>query len=377
MTQASFSVDTLTEFLTMGETHYYIFDLGRLVRQIPNDEFAAMEAGQRPYPTPAQQHAWLAIVFWRKSTSQQSSPYIWFAKFPLDERGLIRHAARQHYLQIIMQALGRDITAEASPQQEELLKQNPYIFTPSEDKRAAFHAQVSKLLQQPPSIFFDDVQSFVLGQRQPANWQQLGIQGVHDLAARLDQQSQVKQAIHQQFQSWPAGFIKALAAALEHQVMPLDLQQNLQALFAQAVSRSPQEPEYSELLLPLLRSLSASVVDAADAAESNLFTELTRQTQRLLAAQSLSASLEQDILVVLAARCWPLLQDTNLRYTFLERLSQHGELFSHLFADLVTVPMLRMHFLLLLRDPSTASAQVQEAITRLKNTMLERNRNEK
>lgn len=372
MTQASFSVDTLTEFLTMGETHYYIFDLGRLVRQIPNDEFAAMEAGQRPYPTPAQQHAWLAIVFWRKGTPQQSSPYIWFAKFPLDERGLINHAARQHYLQIIMQALGRDITAEASPQQEELLKQNPYIFTPSEDKRAAFHAQVSCLLQQPPSIFFDDVQSFILGQRQPADWQQLGIQGVHDLAARLDQQSQVRQAIHQQFQSWPAGFIKALATALEHQILPLDLQQNLQALFAQAVSRSAQEPEYSELLLPLLRSLSASVVDAAGAAESNLFTELPRQTQRLLAAQSLSTSLEQDILVVLAARCWPLLQDTNLRATFLERLSQHGDLFSHLFADLVTVPALRMHFLLLLRDPSTASVQVQEAIARLKNTMLER-----
>lgn len=377
MTQASFSVDTLTEFLTVGETHYYIFDLGRLVRQIPNDEFAAIEAGQRPYPTPAQQHACLAIVFWRKDTPQQHSPYIWFAKFPLDERGLISHAARQHYLQIIMQALGRDITAEASPQQEELLQQNPYIFTPSEDKRAAFHAQVSCLLEQPPSIYFDDVQSFVLGQRQPAEWQQLGIQGVHDLAARLDQQTQVKQAIHQQFQAWPAGFIKALAAALEHQVLPVDLQQNLQALLTQAVSQHQQQPEYSELLLPLLRSLSASVVDAANTAEPRLYAQLSRQIQRLLATQSLPVALEQDILIVLAARCWPLLQDQRLREIFLERLSQHGALFSHLFADLVTVPMLRMHFLLLLRDPSTVNVSVQEAIARLKNAMLKRTQNEK
>ena len=368
MTQASFSVDTLTEFLAMGETHYYIFDLSRLVRQIPNDQFAAMEAGQLPYPTPAQQHAWLGIVFWRKDAPANSTPFIWFAKFPLDERGLISHAARQHYLQIIVEALGRDITADVHPQQEALLKQNPYIFTPSEDKRAAFHAQVSCLLEQPPSIYFDDVQSFVLGQREPAEWQQLGTQGVHDMAARLQQQPQVSQAIYTQFTHWPAGFIKALASALEHQVLPAALWQNLQAVFARAVSDHGQQPHTSKLLLPLLRSFSASIADAA--AKGSSLAELSRQVQRLLAEQTLDATDEEDILVILAARCWPLLSDEALRRVFLERASQHGDLFIHLFADLVTVPALRIHFLRLLREPEQASSAVQASIARLKATMM-------
>ena len=370
MTQASFSVDTLTEFLAMGETHYYIFDLSRLVRQIPNDQFAALEAGQLPFPTPAQQHAWLGIVFWRKDAPANSSPFIWFAKFPLDERGLISHAARQHYLQIIVEALGRDITAEVRPHQEALLKQNPYIFSPSEDKRAAFHAQVSCLLEQPPSIYFDDVQSFVLGRRKPAEWQQLGTQGVHDMAARLQHQPQVSQAIYTQFSQWPTGFVKALVSALEHQVLPAGLWQNLQALFAQAVSGHQAQAELSKLLILLLRGFSASIVDAA--ARGSSLTELSRQIQRLLMAQTLDASHEEDILVILAARCWPLLSDEPLRRVFLERASQHGDLFTHLFADLVTVPALRIHFLLLLREPEQASAAVQASIARLKATMMKR-----
>ncbi|MCC5879419.1 MAG: DUF3549 family protein [Idiomarina sp.] len=379
MTQASFSVDTLTDFLTMGETHYYIFDLGRLVRQIPNDEFAAMEAGQRPYPTPSQQHAWLAIVFWRKDAAADSSPFIWFAKFPLDERGLISHAARQHYLQIIVEALGRDITADASAEQAELLKQNPYIFTPPEAKRAAFHAQVSRILNQPPSIFFDDVQSFMLGQREPAKWQQLGAQGVHDMAARLEQQPEVSQRLHQQLPDWPEGFVQALASALEHQVLPDHVWHNLSALFAQCVA-TPQAHHSARLIVPVLRSLSATIVDRAaqspqpPLADGSPYGNIPRQLQRLLSQPSLPTEIEADLLIIIGARCWPLLSDETLRTLFLQRLSQHGELFTHVFADLVTVPALRMYFLTLLRDPAAASEPVQQAIDRLKSAMMARQR---
>ncbi|RUO34659.1 DUF3549 family protein [Aliidiomarina soli] len=354
MTQAN-SVDTLTEFLTIGDTHYYIFDLGRLVQQIANTEFALIEAGQQPYPTPLQQHAWLGIVFWHKNNAQ--SPYIWFAKFPLDERGLISHGARQHYLQIIVEALGRDITAPTSAEQDEILKQNPYIFTPAEDKRAAFHAKVSYLLEQPASIYFEDAEAFILGKSQPADWQQLGLQGLHDVAVRLNQQPKLATAIHQHFDSWPAPFQKVLCETLEQHPLPSSLQHNLTARLQQQRGEAALPQHIS-----LLRALSSSVQSG-----SRITSELQRAIRALL-----DTSCEPDLLVILAARLWPLLEDDGIRTAYLNQLATQPDLFPHLFADLVALPALRPHLLLLLHSPDQQSEALQSAITAMK-TRVQRN----
>ncbi|MGX5914356.1 DUF3549 family protein [Aliidiomarina sp. Khilg15.8] len=349
MSQTTLTVDSLTEFLTLGETHYYIFDLSRLVQRIDNDDFAAMEAGQRPFPSPLQQHAWLGIVFWRRDQAQQ--PFIWFAKFPLDERGLLSHGARQHYLQIIMQALGRDLTAEPTPEQDELLKQNPYVFTPSEDKRAAFHAQVSRLLNQPPSIYFEDAQSFLRGNESAIQWQNLGVQGLHDVISQLPDDAATCNALAQHFAKWPQAFSQLLSKALEQHKLPSTLVSNLNRSLVNAMQNED----------------GVAIVNHLRALAQHADTPTTRQNLRTLLKDPLVEAQAQDILIVIGARCWAALEDESLRQTYLVALSQQAqELFPHLFADLVAIPQLRPHLLHALRAPTEQPASVQEALKMLK-----------
>ncbi|RUO25403.1 hypothetical protein CWE09_01315 [Aliidiomarina minuta] len=348
MNQDTLSVDTLTEFLKMGDTHYYIFDLSRLVRRIENEEFAAMEAGMMPFPTPMQQHAWLGIVFWHKARKDQ--PYVWFAKFPLDERGLLSHGARQHYLQIIVEALGRDITAQAAPEQEELLKQNPYIFTPPEQKRAAFHAKVGILLEQSASIYYEEAEAYISGHNSSQKWQDLGVQGLHDVASRLSLNPKVAERIATHFEQWPEQFQHALSNVLEHHLMPSGLVSNLNSLLQKDINNGP-----GKLSVHLLRSL-------ASAADSKAVQLSVRQ----LLSKPLPSSLAQDLLIIVAARCWPALQDSKARQLYIERLSDCApELFPHLFADLVGIPQQRPHLLQILRSHKEQPESVQQALAQM------------
>lgn len=347
MSQATLNVDTLTEFLTLGDTHYYIFDLSRLVRRIDNAEFAAMEAGQLPFPAPLQQHAWLGIVFWRQSAPKQ--PFIWFAKFPLDERGLLSHGARQHYLQIIMQALGRDATVEPTPEQDELLKQNPYIFNPSEDKRAAFHAQVSRLLDLPPSIYFEDAQSFLRGEEHSLSWQNLGVQGLHDVLSQLPDDAKTANAMAKQFTQ---AFSQLLSKAMEHHLLPSALVNNLNQALSKAI-----ENRDAVAIVHYLRALAQSAS-----------TRAVTQSLRQLLSQPLGTDQASDIVVVIAARCWPALENENIRQQYLIAVSEYAaDLFPHLFADLVAIPALRPYLLHTLRSAAEQPASVQLALQTLKH----------
>lgn len=349
MSQTTLTVDSLTEFLTLGETHYYIFDLSRLVRRIDNDDFAKMEAGQKPFPSPLQQHAWLGIVFWRRH--QAEHPFIWFAKFPLDERGLLSHGARQHYLQIIMQALGRDLTAEPSPEQDELMKQNPYVFTPGEDKRAAFHAQVSRLLEQPPSIYFEDAQSFLRGSESAVQWQNLGLQGVHDVISQLATDTTTCNALANQFSRWPQAFNQLLSKALEQHQLPATLVTNLNR----------------ELTAAMQNDDGVAIVNHLRALAQHASAPATLHNLRTLLRKPLLSEQAQDILIVIGARCWPALEDESIRQAYLVALSEQApELFPHLFADLVAIPALRPHLLHALRAPKEQPAAVQTALAMLK-----------
>lgn len=365
MTQANFSVDSISEFLTIADTDYRIFDLGRLVREIPREQFAAIEQGQQPYPTPLQQHAWLAIVFWQRHNSQ---PFIWFTKFPIDERGLLQHAARQHFLQIVVEALGRDLTAAATPEQEALLKQNPYLFTPSDAKRAAFHAQVSVLLEHPPSVYFDDVESFLTGNRQPNDWQQLGVQGLHDVAARLSSLPRVSTAISTQFIHWPLEFQRQLASALEHQVLPGHFVQNIIARVHSIAANQANISAQAEPLNCLIRSLGATLY-ATQQHQLKPILSLNRTLEQLLASEQLTLQQHADLLVIIAARCWPLLSDKSFRHCYMECLSHQDSLFQHVFADLVALPELRIELLMMLRDQAQHSPSLSAAFARLQQQM--------
>lgn len=366
MTQANLSVDSISEFLTIADTDYRIFDLGRVVREVPREVFRAIELGQQPYPTPLQRHAWLAIVFWQR---QNSEPFIWFSKFPLDERGLLNHAARQHFLQIIVEALGRNLTAEATPQQAELLKQNPYLFTPDETKRAAFHARVSVVLNHPPSVYFEEVESFLTGKRQSGAWQTLGIQGMHDVAARLTHLPRVNASIPEQFVHWPDAFQRQLVSALEHQVLPNHLVQNIIALLQRGFDPCAPASRHQQRLY-LLRSLGATIYDNwLQQRHLKSLQTLRQYLQQLFSEAQLTGQDEADMLIIIAARCWPLLLEQDFRQSVLNRLSLHGDLFNHVFADLVGLPELRIHLLMMMRDRAQQSPELAAAFTRLQQQL--------
>ncbi|RUO22549.1 DUF3549 domain-containing protein [Aliidiomarina iranensis] len=345
------SIDTLSDFLAVAganheaKTDYRIYDMSRRVRPISAADFQAIERGERPFPSPRQQHAWLAVVLW--SSIRGSDPYIWFVKLPLDERALFDHAARQHFLSIIVEALGTDPTSEPSEAQQQRLEQNPYIFVPDEARRAAFHAQVSADLQQPTSIHYEDALAWLQGQKAEADWQNIGVQGIHDALTRNLSDSHLQQQIQNNLLLWPVPIQQALMEAMEHQELPTSLADNLLSQLRHNLPVSGQ--------IVLLRSLASySQSKKMQTAIGRLLRELpSEETEKL------------DLLFSLGARCWPTLADAdNLERYMSAAATASQDIFVSIFRDLVMLPELRGQ-LLQLFGRNQLNPALQQALSQL------------
>ncbi|XQW86168.1 DUF3549 family protein [Thalassotalea piscium] len=88
------TIDTISDLLTLSNSQYRVYDIGRKIDKITKEQFSKIEANQLPYPFPSQGHAHLALAFWQKEAKH---PYLWFVKLPLDERGLLNQGARNHF----------------------------------------------------------------------------------------------------------------------------------------------------------------------------------------------------------------------------------------------------------------------------------------
>ncbi|WKE64535.1 DUF3549 family protein [Gallaecimonas kandeliae] len=295
----------LADFLDASGARYRIFDLGRRVVPLPEDDFRRCAEGERPYPYPLQRQAWLGILFW------QDQPYVWFVRLGLDEQGLINQGQAAQFMAQVLAAMqeGRDA-----------LPDNPFTFLPSEEKRAAFHSQAKLLLGEPASLYYEETLAYARGQLR--DWQRLGLQGLADLVAR------------DKDQPWFPGFV---AEAPLEVLIPLAMQlenHKLAPELAEALwERLPQAP------LPLGRALGRTG-KAAEVAD------------KLLAEAAL-----QDLLVV-AGRLWESLEDEKRLGHFLELAAalEEGRHFPALFADLVMLPSLRPKLLAKLRDPERSVA---------------------
>lgn len=354
------SIDTITDFLTAAGTaaekqagthsaRFRIYDLSRRVKEIPVADFTAIERDERPFPAPRLQHAWLGIVFW--SEQQQNDPYIWFVKLPLDERTLFQHAARQHFLSIIVDALGHDPSAVPTAEQEQRLQENPYVFKPDEARLAAFHALVRRDLGLPPSIYFEDAQSFFSQDDSTVAWESLGVQGIHDLIARLGHPDQPgQQVLHQHlsqgFLSWPAPIQQALTEAMEHHSLPASLQNNLLAQLEGMIGDTLSDPHFA-----LLRATSAQA--------------LSSRYQKLLMRLLSTYPNDTDLLLTIGARAWEALIDYANLELFLDQLAHASEsIFIQAFRDLVMLPQLRPLLLSILRKDDL-SPTLQQAVQTL------------
>lgn len=154
------TIATISEFLELSQSQYRIYDVGRKIDKISKANFEKIELNQIPYPFPSQGHAFIALAFWQKNIEQQ---YLWFVKLPLDERGLLNQGARNHFIAIIVEALGADLTVNPSEQQEKLLSNNPYHFTPSQYKLASLNSIIKCELKQNASDYYKDCQAYIAG----------------------------------------------------------------------------------------------------------------------------------------------------------------------------------------------------------------------
>ncbi len=323
------SIQTLSEFLLHAGTNFQLFDLGRGVHAMDTQQFLDMENGMLPCPRPRQQHAWFAIVFWSGKPVKQH--YVWFVKFPVDERGLLVLAARNHFLQIIVDALGSSLSVDGQDE----LPDNPYSFVPPQSQMAVFNALTRRMLELPDSAGTDKVEQYV---KAPAisDWRELSVQAVADFAVKLEDEVLAK-AVATNLALYQQDFLKTLFESAE----PVAIDDALKAAIADlCLERIDSEPVVA---LAALRALSA---DAPDQITKSLLADLLARD-----------AADIHLLSVIAGRLYSQL-DESLLVPFFERAAQiddkenmQGQLFAGFFSDLVQLPVLRLQVLGMLRSP--------------------------
>lgn len=178
------TIHTLTALLQNSGCQYQIFDLGRRVQPIDSRQFAQVELGQQAYPFPVQRHAQFAIAYW----NEQHQPWIWMLKFALDERGLLQQADVGQFIQYLLEAMGHRLNQSLSEEQQQKLASNPYTFKPSEDKLAVLHSQIRAQLGLACSQYYEHAQHYFAGGLGWDKWHTIGLQGITDICARLEQE---------------------------------------------------------------------------------------------------------------------------------------------------------------------------------------------
>ena len=335
------TIGTISELLKLSGTQYRVFDIGRKITKLSKTHFEKIEHNQMPYPFPAQGHAWLALTFWQK---QSAEPFLWFVKLPLDERGLLNQGARNHFIAIIVEALGSDLSVDPTEKQEELLKSNPYHFTPAGYKLSSLNSIIKAELKQAASIHYESVQQFISGQQDWSQWHNLGLQGIYDFAARLSAPNNTESLV-KHLGKLPEQVLFPLCIALENKELPHELSIKI-------IDAASQETDENKAL-HLARALSGSISQA--------------KVKQYFSGQ-VKASLSEEWLITLAGRCWELFEDQAILTDYLEQLAATNdmELFTAIFKDLVAIPLVRTHIFMSMRSPSR-SDKLAKAIGTLFN----------
>lgn len=315
---------TISELVAQSGAQMRIFDMGRRVSKINKQLFAEFEQLARPYPTPYLRHAWLGILSWQPKQPGRHS--IWFLKLPLDEQNILqpgpRDAFLQHWLRVV-----------AAPDKDH--GEAPCSYKPDGNRMAYFHALAAKVLDQPGSQYYATARAYLSGDTGWDNWQGVGLQGLAEVVARLEQEGN-QVLIRDAMGHMPAvprnvvlGFLEntapnqeltlaindCLASVVEQQASAADL-----AAFARALSQSAQLEQRRALLLAILAHPNAA---------------------------------DMEVMAAVSSRCWSDLEG-DLLLQYLERLAetdQQGQAFMPLVSDLMTLPGKREHVMEAFRHP--------------------------
>ncbi|GAB4360272.1 MAG: DUF3549 family protein [Gammaproteobacteria bacterium] len=341
------TLPTLGGLLTRANARYRLFDMGRRVTPLPIATFQQVEAGERPYPYPLQRQAWLGVLFWDRDAPEQH--FVWFLRFPLDERGLLQPAARDDFLNGVLQTLAKQQHPDCRDI-EALPPESPYAFKPAGERLAMFHALALQSLKLPPSRYYPHARDYLAGESGYDQWAFVGLQGLADVVARAadpDNRRRLAQAIPH----LPGEPLAALCRLLENR--PLH-EAVLAALYRRLAALLEDTQADPALLAALLRSLGASPRG-----------EVRQRAYRQALQSHWRHHLE--VLVAISGRGWEALFDDDLRQEFLEALAAceaGDEVFAPVVADLLFVPGLRGPLLESFRLPDR-TPRLAQAIGRL------------
>lgn len=340
------TMTTLGKFLHQSGAQYRVFDMGRRVAKLSAAEFVGFENAKTPYPYPLKKQALFAVVFWDPQGIDKQ--YVWFLNFPLDEQGLLVQSARDEFLVMLLDRVGEYmLAAEEGQNIESALKDSPYTFEPHEEKMAAFNALVTKQLNRPASPYYEAARAYFSGETDKNNWQSLGMQGVADVAARLDENG-VSLGLIGVLPTMPNEPFMTLCTFLENaepnagivEVLTLQIKNELQ-------EKSPDVA----IICACLRAISNSPIQGQ---------------VELLVKQVLKhpCSRNIEVLATISGRIWRLLTIDSICQLFVEQLAHNNagqEGFNLLLADIMFMPNIRMHIMQVLRSPNR-SAQLSEAV---------------
>ncbi|MEI6897155.1 MAG: DUF3549 family protein [Psychromonas sp.] len=348
------NINTLTDFLQQAQCQFRIYDLGRKVTKISNSAFQKIASNSLPYPYPIQQHAYIGLTFWQVNKKPQEH-FIWFLKLPVDEQGLLKITAQTSFIKMVMEAMGENLTADISTDVQERLANNPFVFKPKAEKLAIFNALMNTNFVRPASSFYPAATRYFSGKTHWNEWQELGIQGIADLCARLNYDDNQQALIHA-LPHIPQQPLQSLAHCLEHQP---DINSALATAIAQQAKLELQA-NHQESAILLLRALSSAPAIGIHKAllEEQFNSQLIHN---------------KHWYVSIAGRCWLLLEDETLLNRFFEGLANHHPaLFPQLFVDLVALPALREKVLKQLRMTARSPALSQAIGLLFSNTQGER-----
>lgn len=332
-------INTISEFLLQAGTDYRVFDMARGIRQLKSQLFLEIESATVPAPYPRQQYAWFGILFFNKKMSNER--YIWFIKLPLDEQGLVIDAARQQFLQILIEALGQTLDNQKNPNNQ--LPENPFSFVPNQQQLADFNSIGRVALNMPLSEHLDLVEQYLLNPDQH-DWRTISLQGIANFTASL-QHDKNRHLLLTQFSILAPDMQYALCASLENHRIDKDISLLL-------IDWYHQDVKDVKRLHSVLRGLCQS---QAKVAVHSLIALILDSTHGRTSA----------VLMLIAARHWGCMRESVILNTYIELLAIcEDESFIGLYSDLVQIPEIRKTMLEVLRW-TEKSPQLSQAIGQL------------
>lgn len=324
---------TLSALFQQAGTELKVYDMGRRIRALGNDEFLRIEQMQTPYPSPYLQHAWIALLLLNPRDRKQNA--VWFLKLPLDEQGYMVGAVRDDLLGRLLSNVEQSV---AGIPQEDALKENPFSFKPSDQKMAVFHALAARQAGEPASAHYEAVQAYLQSKSLGDQWEHLALQGLADLVVRLDQSGN-EQLLAQRLAQLPQGLETHILGLLEHAQYSTELQSQLIRQLQGALSDAKCDAIRIALIL---RGLSPTPLNAEISAS-------------LVALFKQPAGANAEVLSAIATRCENWLMEPALLHQFLEALArgEAGQVgFSRILADLMFLPVHRVLIMRALRQHS-------------------------